>query len=399
MEKTELQLRWKKIQEKMKAEQAAGCLISTNVNLLYVLGCIINGYAYLPAEGDVLVFIRRPEGIIEDNYFYINRLEQIVDILKEKNMFPFNSLPYEEGQGGVLLVESGEMTHEDWLRVQKAFQPQEMRNATNILRQVRSIKTDFELELVKKSAELQSLAYTQIPALYRSGMTDQEFAIEIEHSARLLGNMGIFRIFGQSMEIFMGSVLAGDNAAAPSPYDFALGGAGMSNVLPIGCNGKPLQNGTSVIIDVNGNYTGYISDLTRTFSIGKLPEKAYYAHQVAIEIQQRLAEMGKPGAVCETLYLEALKIAEQHGLSNCFMGATQKAKFVGHGIGLVINEMPVLANRAKDILQENMAIAIEPKFIIKGVGAVGVEDSFIVRHNGMERITTAPQEIIDCLQH
>ena len=381
---TELQIRWKKIREKMKIEQADGCLISTNVNLLYALGRIINGYAYLPAEGDALVFIRRPEGITEDNYFYISRLEQIIDILKEKNIFPNN-----------LLVESGEMPHEDWLRIQKAFQPQEMRNATALLRQVRSVKTGFELELVKKSAELQSLAYTQIPALYRSGMTDHEFAIEIERNARLLGNLGIFRIFGQSMEVFFGSILAGDNAATPSPYDFALGGAGMSNSLPIGHNGKLLQNGTSVMVDVNGNYTGYISDLTRTFSIGKLPEKAYYAHQIAIEIQNRLAEMGKAGVVCETLYLEALKIAGQHGLSDCFMGAAQKAKFVGHGIGLVINEMPVLANRAKDILQTNMTIAIEPKFIIKGIGAVGVEDTFIVRQNGMERITTAPQGIID----
>ena len=384
MAKTELQQRWTTIQEKMKAGQADGCLISTNVNLLYALGRVINGYAYLPAEGDALAFIRRPEGITEDNYFYINRLEQAVDILNERKMLPKN-----------LLVESGEMSHEDWLRVQKAFQPQETGNATGLLRQVRSVKTGFEIELVKKSAQLQSLAYTQIPALYRSGMTDHEFAIEIERSARLLGNLGIFRIFGQSMEIFMGSVLAGDNAAAPSPYDFALGGAGMSNSLPIGHSGKLLQNGSSVMVDVNGNYTGYVSDLTRTFSIGKLPEEAYYAHQVAIEIQHRLAEMGKPGAVCETLYLEALKIAGQHGLSDCFMGAGQKAKFVGHGIGLVINELPVLASRVKDLLQENMTIAIEPKFIIKGVGAVGVEDTFIVRPSGMERITTAPQEIID----
>jgi Xaa-Pro aminopeptidase len=382
---SELQTRWQKIQQKIKAEQADGCLISTNVNLLYALGRVINGYAYLPAEGDALVFIRRPEGFSENNYFYISRLEQAVDILKEKGIAPPQKL----------LVESGEMTHEDWLRVQKALQAQEMRNATTLLRQVRSIKTPYEIEQVRESARLQSLAYTQIPTLYRSGMTDHEFSVEIERNARLLGNLGIFRIFGQSMEIFMGSVLAGENAAAPSPYDFALGGAGMSSVLPIGHSGKPLQQGNSVMVDVNGNYTGYISDLTRTFSIGKLPKEAYFAHDVAIEIQNRLAEMGKAGAVCEDLYLESLRIADRHGLSNCFMGLSQKAKFVGHGIGLVINELPVLANKAKDVLQENMTIAVEPKFIINGVGAVGVEDTFIVHKNGMERITSSPQEIID----
>jgi len=264
-----------------------------------------------------------------------------------------------------------------------------------MLRQVRSVKTDYEVALLIESARLQSLSYTEIPQLYRKGMTDHEFTVEIERNARLHGNLGLFRIFGQSMEVFMGSVLSGDNAANPSPYDFALGGAGMHPSLPIGHNETPLVDGTSIMIDINGNYTGYISDQTRTFSIGKLPQKAYDAHQVSIEIQQTLAEMGKPGAVCEDLYLKSLKIAEKYSLSHCYMGIDQQAKFVGHGVGLVVNELPVLCYKAKDLLQENMCIALEPKFIIKGVGAVGTENTFVVRKNGMEQITTAPEKIIE----
>jgi Xaa-Pro aminopeptidase len=382
--KAELNLRWKKIQARMQTEQIDACLISTNVNLYYTLGQIISGYVYLQQEGEPIVFIKRPSGIVDDRFFYIRKPEQIVEFLLEKGIqFPHT-----------LLLEGDEISHGEWLRYEAIFHPQKTVNGTNMLRQVRSVKTDYEVALLIESARLQSLSYTEIPQLYRKGMTDHELTVEIERNARLHGNLGLFRIFGQSMEAFMGSVLSGDNAASPSPYDFALGGAGMPPSLPIGHNATSLVDGTAIMIDINGNYTGYISDQTRTFSIGKLPQKAYDAHQVSIEIQHKLAEMGKPGAVCEDLYLESLKIAEKYSLSHCYMGIDQQAKFVGHGIGLVVNELPVLCNKAKDLLQENMCIALEPKFIIKGVGAVGTENTFVVRKNGMEQITTAPEEII-----
>ena len=383
--KQELKNRWEKIQAKLKQEQIDACFISTNVNLLYTLGRVINGYVYLPQEGEPLVFIRRPEGIVDEKYIYIRKPEDIPAILKEKNI----DLPT------TLLLESGEIYHDEWTRLEAVFQPTKIATGTALLRKVRSVKTDYELEQLIESARLQSLSYSQIPNLYRNGMTDHELTTAIEYNARLNGNLGVFRVFGPSMEIFMGSVLAGDNAEEASPYDFALGGAGIHPSLPIGHNGSPLIEGTSVMVDISGNYTGYISDLTRTFSIGKLPQKAYDVHQVAIEIQQQLVEMGKPGAVCEELYLTSLKIAEKYGLSDCFMGTKQQAKFIGHGVGLVINELPVLCNRNKELLEENMVIALEPKFIIKGVGAIGVENTFIVRKGGMEKITKVEEKIID----
>jgi Xaa-Pro aminopeptidase len=383
--KAELQLRWKKIQKQMLDEHIEACLISTNVNLFYVLGQIISGYVYLPQEGEPYIFIKRPSGIIDKRFFYIRKPEQIAEMLINEGV----KLPQ------TLLLEGDEISYSEWMRYENIFHPQKTINGTNLLRKVRSVKTDFEVALLIESARLQSLSYSQIPQLFRKGMTDHELTVEIERNARLHGNLGLFRIFGQSMEAFMGSVLSGDNAANPSPYDFALGGAGMHASLPIGHDGTPLVDGTAIMIDINGNYTGYVSDQTRTFSIGKLPQLAYDAHQVSIEIQHTLAEMGKPGAVCEDLYLKSLQIAHKYGLSHCFMGIDQQAKFVGHGLGLVINELPVLCNKAYDLLEENMTIALEPKFIIKGTGAVGTENTFVVRKNGMEQITTAPEKIIE----
>jgi len=191
----------------------------------------------------------------------------------------------------------------------------------------------------------------------------------------------------------MGTILAGDNGGAVSPYDFALGGAGLHPSLPVGQSGVVLKEGMAVMVDIAGNFYGYLTDCTRTFGIGKLAPKAIEAHAVSIAIRNALAAAGKPGVRCEDLYALALEMADDAGLADCFMGGAQKAKFVGHGTGLVINEQPVLGARSKDILEAGMCIALEPKFVIPGTGAVGVEDTFLVTPSGMEILTPCDPDL------
>lgn len=134
--------------------------------------------------------------------------------------------------------------------------------------------------------------------------------------------------------------------------------------------------------------------MTRVFSVGKLPDKAYRAHQVALTIQQEVTNAVRPGAACADLYRIAADIAKREGLEANFMGTRQQAKFVGHGIGLQINELPVLTPRSKEELLPNMVFALEPKFVIPGVGAVGVENSFLVTETGVEKLTRFEESII-----
>jgi len=379
----ELSKRLAKIREQLVIGGVDACILSTTVNILYANGSIFSGYYYIPVEGNPIRFVKRPVGLEGENIQYIRKPEQLPDLLLESGL----RLPEK------LLLEGDEMSHGDWMRLQACFEGIELVNGTNDLRKVRSIKTDFEVSMIRRSAEAHVRAYKRIPDVYVPGMTDNAFSIEIERLMRLEGNLGLFRTFGD-MEAFMGSILTGDNASVASPYDFALGGAGtVSN--PIGAAGLELLPGKSIMIDMAGNFTGYLDDLTRTFSIGKLADKAYYAHQVSIDIQQRLMEEMKEGALCEDLWELSLKMATDAGLADCYMGTTQQAKFVGHGVGIVINELPVIATRSRDVLKANMTIAIEPKFVIDGVGAVGVEDTFLIEKNGCERLTKLDYDIVD----
>ena len=381
----ELELKWRRIQQAMRQEEADGCLLTMNMNLYYVSGQVFNGYFYLPAEGRPYWFVKRLT-IPETNQVHVIRKpEQIPDFFRDLNL----AMPRK------LLLEADELSYNEYIRLQHVFRAEATGNASALIRHIRMIKTPWEIEQMRISARKHEAVYREIPACYRPGMRDIELQIEIEKRMRVHGSLGYFRAFGSNMDIFMGSLLAGENAGEPSPFDFALGGTGMHASGPLGANGTLLREGTTVMADMSGNYTAYQTDMTRVFSIGKLPDRAYRVHRVALEIQARMERTAKPGVPCAELYRDALVMAGQEGLEDCFMGTRFQAKFVGHGVGLEINELPVLTTRSKDILQPGMTFAFEPKFVLAGIGAVGIENTFLVTDSGVEKMTLLDENIIE----
>lgn len=382
--KSDLILKWNRMQKELKEMGMDACLLSVDVNLFYTTGRIYSGYFYLPTEGKPWFFVKRPNGLSGEQVVYIRKPEEIPGILADAGL----------QRPEHLLLELDELSYNEAQRQLKALNPMEVGNGSLFMRMMRRIKTPMEIEQFRIAARKHEATYREIPACYRPGMTDLELQFEIELRMRRNGSMGLFRAFGPNMDIFMGSLLTGENAETPSPFDFALGGEGVNAACPLGANGTPLKEGMAVMIDMAGNYTPYMTDMTRVFSIGKLPEEAYRAHQVALEIQEAVKAQIKPGTPCSELYSIAAEKAQQAGLAANFMGTRQQAKFVGHGIGLQINELPVLTPRSKDALQANMVFALEPKFVLPGIGAVGIENSFLVTEDGGEQLTLAPEEII-----
>lgn len=368
----------------MRLAGADACLLSIDVNLYYLTGRIYNGYVYLPVEGTPLLFVKRPLDFTGENVFYIRKPEDITGILTDSGI----ELP------AYLLLETDELSYNECLRLQTVFHPQKIGDAGAIMRKVRRIKTPLEIEQFRVSAQRHIAVYSGVRDCFRSGMTDLEFQYEIEYRMRKMGSAGIFRAYGANMDIFMGSVLAGDNAGEPSPFDFALGGRGSHPSHPLGACGMVLEEGMAVMVDMAGNYTPYMTDMTRVFSVGKLPERAYRAHQVSLDIHTRIMEIACPGMACADLYREAESIVVREGLEDCFMGNRQQAKFIGHGVGLHINELPVLTPRSQEVLLPGMVFALEPKFVIPGTGAVGIENTLLVTENGVEKLTVFEEEVI-----
>ena len=386
MLQSELKLRRDKIRALMAGQKIDAALVTCNVNLIYTYGCVVSGYLYLPLDGPAHVFIKRPNNVSGEHVHPIRKPEQLPDLLKEHGL----AIPAR------LMLEGDELPFGEYTRLAACFPDTEVLPCgTSLIRRARSVKTEMELGLFRRSAAAHARAYARIPSVYAEGMTDRALSIEIERLMRQEGCLGIFRVFGRSMEIFMGSVLTGDNAAAPSPYDFALGGEGLDPSLPGGANGTLLKPGQSVMVDLGGNFFGYMCDMSRVYSVGRLPQQAYDAHQVCLEVQETVASMAKPGVTGEDLYNAALGVVTRAGWADHFMGIGQQAKFIGHGIGLEINEAPVLAPRMRQELEPGMVFALEPKIVLPEVGPVGIENSWAVTADGLEKLTTAPEEIIE----
>jgi Xaa-Pro aminopeptidase len=135
--------------------------------------------------------------------------------------------------------------------------------------------------------------------------------------------------------------------------------------------------------------------MTRIFVIGSLDPELQRAFDVSLEIQSYLQSALQPGAVCEELFLKAVEMAEHAGLGSNFMGMPgEQARFVGHGVGLELDEFPVIAQGFKVPLQAGQTIAIEPKFVFPGLGVIGIENTFAVGASGGEKLTDLADDIV-----
>jgi len=383
----DLQIRWDSVQKLMVEAGADACLISTGVNIYYLKGLIFTGFLYLPLTGKPVYFVQRPTDLRGELIVSIRKPEDIPELLINRK------IPLPEN----LFLEEDQIPYSEFIRLKKAFNPAITGNASVILRQSRMIKTPWEIEQFRISAGKHAEAYRKIPSVFRKGMTDIEFQIEIERVMRQQGSLGLFRVFGRNMDIFMGSVLTGNNAAKSSPFDFALGGAGIHPSIPIGASGEIIREGATVMVDMAGIFTAYLSDMTRVFACGELPQKAYDTHELSICMHNRLMKEAKPGTSCSEIYEWSVQMAKEAGFADIFMGITQQAKFVGHGVGIEVNELPVLAKNSNDILQPGMVFAYEPKFILQGTGATGNENTYLVTESGIEKLTVFEEGIIKLL--
>ena len=380
----EADLHIRKIQETM--EPSTALLVCGNVNVFYCTGRFFRGYVWVPSEGNPVYFVIKP-GIFSaaDNMVYIRKPELIPEELARLGM----EIPSSIG------IEEDILSYSEALRLMKVFEGSRIFNSTPVLREARMVKTPYEIEQMKVDGRRQVKVYSMISDLYREGMTDLTLQIAIERELRLEGCLGYARVAGNLMEINMGSVLAGANADNPSPYEFAMGGEGADSSLPGGANGTVISDGETVMVDMNGAFNAYQTDMTRVWTRGGLPDIAYKAQECSIEILRTLEKIALPGEEVCNLYFKAVEIAESHGLDSFFMGHRQKSNFIGHGVGIELNEQPPVAPRCKVQLKEGMTLALEPKFVIPGVGAVGVENTYVVTARGLENLTPFEEKIME----
>jgi Xaa-Pro aminopeptidase len=373
------------MQTLLKEKGLDGALFIFPIDVYYFSGTRQNSTLWLPAAGEPILMVRKSlsrataESPLADIRPFPSSKEFSAAIPAEalKIGFTFDVAPVQQ-----LNFYS------------KLLAGREFIDISALNREVRSIKSAFELQQIKACGDALSSIFSQVPGFLKVGMRELDLAAEFEYRLRKAGNEGYVRMRAYNQELF-GGLAVSAGAASYGFFDGAVTGKGLSNASPQGASRDVIAPNTPVMIDFTGIFNGYITDMTRMFVIGTLDPELQRAFDLALEIQAYLQRELKPGAICEELFLKAVEMAEQGGFGDRFMGMPgEQARFAGHGVGLELDEFPVIAQGFKVPLQAGQTIAIEPKFVIPGKGVVGIENTFAVSPDGGQKMTDIPDEIM-----
>jgi Xaa-Pro aminopeptidase len=275
-------------------------------------------------------------------------------------------------------------------RFLKYFQFEDVKPADRQIASIRAVKSKFELSLIEQSGKIHKrILEERLPEVMVEGMSEAElaarlFSIMIEEGHHGLSRFGMF-----DTEMILGNICFGESSIYPTNFDGPGGNLGLSPAVPLfGNRERKLRNGDLVFIDVGCGVDGYHTDKTMTYMFGKpIPGHVLDIHRKCVDIQNKVALMLKPGAIPSEIYNTVMGSLSNDFLEN-FMGyGNRRVKFLGHGIGLVIDELPVIADGFTEPLKEGMVFAIEPKKAIKDIGMVGTENTFVVTAEGGKCVT------------
>lgn len=388
--------RIERLQERLSLQQLDGCIVTQNVDLYYFTGSMQTGYLFVPREGEPVFFVRR--SVVRAQSESAVKVEPLGSFrtFGERLAAVFAPLFGQAGSRRLQLAAEFDVLPVQQLhRLQAVLPGVEWADGSMIVRELRMIKSASELQLIRESARVIDLAFEHAVAALRPGMTELELMSEVELFIRRHGHIGVMRMRGYNQEVITGMVGAGEAAAVLTYFDGPAGGQGLSAAAPQSVSRRPIRTNEPILIDIGCCIDGYVIDQTRTAVIGALPDDLAQAYETSERIIRSVETMLKPGTICERLYMHSLQMAHEAGLGDHFMGyGEDQVKFLGHGIGLEIDELPVLAKGFSYPLQLGMVIAIEPKFTFPQRGVVGIENSYAITESGFERLTVTREGII-----
>ena len=386
----EIEARITAFQKGLKKNHVQLAIVVQNADLFYFTGTIQGGYLLVPMEGEPVfaatgdIHRTRLESGIE-NIAQIGGLREIPELCREL----LGSQPKAIGlEFDVLPV----AIHN---RICTAFQGCDSLDVSGIIRAVRMTKSPYEVERIRESATIYADAISHLPEILKPGITEVDLESELVRLARHRSHFGAHRVRGFNQESYYGHVLAGPTGAVPSMLRSPTGGLGSCPAFGYGAGHWPIEENTPVLIDLCFGIDGYLADQTRTAVIGNLPDLLKRAYEKLLTLKGHIEKLLRPGAICEDIYLEALGKADSLGIGPNFMGIGQrKARFVGHGIGLEMDEWPVIGKGFRTALAPGMVLAVEPKLIFPDMGAIGLENNYLITQEGCENLTPLDDSII-----
>jgi Xaa-Pro dipeptidase len=383
----EIERRLARFRDELRADGLEGALVVQETDLYYLTGTAQSAHLVVPAEGDPALLVRKT----------LARAREESPLAAVGPLRTLRELPAALAavglRSGRLGLELDVLPAASYLGYARRLERFELADCTAALRRVRAVKSTYELERIRAAAEQLSHVTEWMARHARPGMTEIALAAELERELRLAGHQGPIRFRAFNNELFYGSVLAGPSGAVPGSTETPIVGPGPNTAVSKGASPRVIERGDPILVDLAGAHDGYLADQTRTFSVGPLDRRFEEAYEAAREILHRVAAAARAGVTGAELYDCAQALAATR---DGFMGTgDERVSFVGHGFGLEIDELPLLARGWDSPLEAGMVFALEPKFVFPGEGAVGIENSYLVTDGGVERLTNAPEDLVE----
>lgn len=373
---------------------AGGLLAFARTTVYYLSGVMGAAVFWLPKEGEPVLFVRKGGERAQCD-------SPGLTVVPYRSYSELAALAADKGSPfpGVIAAEQSALSWALADTLKKRLPGITFLSGDAVLPRARAVKTDWELAKMRLAGRRHAEAMEDIlPRVIAPGMTEMEIARKTLAVFADCGGLGSTRMSNFGEEILFGTVSAGDNGNYPTFYNGPLGGIGAHPSVPfLGCPKTVWIENAVLMIDMGFSHEGYNSDKSLTYFSGcprDIPAVVRKAHDVCRRIEEESAKRLKPGALPMDLYRAALAEADRAGLAEGFMGhGGNKVPFIGHGIGLCVDDWPPLADRFDTPIAEGMTFALEPKVGLPGIGMVGTENTWLVTPEGGECLSGGIRDI------
>jgi Xaa-Pro dipeptidase len=386
----EIDRRMTALQAALRNEGREAALLIQNVDLYYFTGTMQDGALFVPAQGEPLFMVRRSTERARSE----SPLKHVLPMTSVKELPALirrhhGPLPQNLGMELDVVPVNLYRRYLSLLGVQEIF------DVSTLVRRVRSVKSPFELELLRGAGEIGRKVYSETPRFIREGITEIELAGKLTEVAFSLGHLNQLRSRSFNGEMFTWHVIAGKSGGTLGHLDAPFSGQGLSPAFPAGAGFRTVRRNDPILVDFGTCWDGYIADQTRMFSLGRPDSLFLEAYEALQAIEAAILSQTRPGVKCQDLYQLSLEQARKLGFANEFLGPEgHKISFVGHGVGLEINEFPFLAKGHDYPLESGHVFALELKMVFLNKGAVGLENVVAVHDNSYEKLTTADEAFV-----